>query len=65
MTETGIFSLGCQPSYTKTVISFSKGQFSEQNSLGNRIRNLTYDTNSLFWDKLSKVFMVWKGKVEK
>lgn len=64
MTETGISSLDCQPCYIKVIISFSKGQFSEQNCLGNHIRNLTCDTNTLFWDKLSKASVVWKWKVE-
>lgn len=61
----GIFSLDCQSSYTKAILSFSKGEFSEKISLGNHIRNLTCDINSLFWEKLSVASMVWKGKVEK
>lgn len=32
---TSIFSLDCQPSYIEDIISYSKGQFSEKNLLGN------------------------------
>lgn len=60
-----IFSLDCQPSYTKDIISFSRGQFSEQNLLGNHFGNMTCDANSLFWDKLFKASVVQKGKNQK
>lgn len=48
MTETGISDLDYHPSYTKVIISFSKEQFSEQNSWGNHTRNLSCDTDGLF-----------------